>query len=152
MQAQTGELSNRVSQPNGRRSDITSNTEHVREQKRSDAVLLYPHVIRMVRRMVTRLGYDSPAVGRMDASILLQKFLKANAAALNSDDVIESIARDLDLPDGTDEAEALINLCQFRTRQNELGDASWKSFVSVYPKIRASGFTDFSALNEVLEI
>jgi hypothetical protein len=121
-------------------------------QQSSDAVLLYPHVIEMTRRLVSRMGMDRPAVDRMGASVLLQKFLAANAKDLRSDEVIGSLARDLDLSEGTNEAEALLNLCRFRTRQDELGEISWRSFVQIYPTLRASGFSDLSALNEVLEI
>jgi hypothetical protein len=122
------------------------------QRQSSDALLLYPHVVNIVRRIISNQGMDRPAASRMDASIILEKFLAANAGALTWVDVPGSLAGDLDLAEGSDEAEALLGLSRFRGRKDALQSVSWRSFVHVFPKLRASGFHDLSALSEVLEL
>jgi hypothetical protein len=122
------------------------------QKRANDAILLYPHVVRMAFRMISRQGMDDSAANRMDASVLLEKFITANAEALSSTSLMESLARDLELPDGPSEAEALVGLSRLRGRKEELRQISWRSFVLIFPSLRASGFNNLSAVNEVLEI
>ncbi len=117
-----------------------------------DAALLYPHVVGIVSRLVSRQGMDRPAADRMDASILLEKFITASASSISSTDFIESLASDLELAEGTTEGEALVGLSRFRGRKEELRQISWRSFVMIFPSLRASGFNNLSAVSEVLEI
>jgi hypothetical protein len=68
----------------------------------------------------------------MDASILMDKFLNANAKWQVSTNVVESLANDLELAEGSDEVEALLGLCKFRERKGALCSISWRSFVLIY--------------------
>jgi len=122
------------------------------QRQAHDATLLYPHVMGMVRRLVSGQTMDRSAADRMDASILMDKFLSANVEWSVSMNVVESLADDLELAEGSDEAEALLGLYKFRERKVALGSISWRSFVLIYPTLRASGFEDLSPLNQVLEI
>jgi hypothetical protein len=116
------------------------------------AALLYPYVERMVWRLVSRQGMDRPAADRMDVSIILKKFVTANAGGISSSDLVGWLARDLDLAYGRDEAEALLGLSNFRSRKEALLQVSWRSFVVIYPALRASGFEDLSPLNDIMEV
>lgn len=127
-------------------------TAPIAEKATSDAALLYPHVMKMVSRLISRQGMDRSATDRMDASILLEKFITANTSLLTSADFMASLARDLDLAEGVDEAEALMGLSKLRGRKEELRQISWRSFVLIFPSLRASGFNNLTAISEVLEI
>lgn len=118
----------------------------------ADAALLYPHILRMVGRLISAQGMDRPVVDRMDASVILQKFVDANSSGLASADLVGSLANDLNLTEGRDEAEALLGLSNFRNRKETLRQVSWRSFIAIYPALRASGFADLSALDEILEV
>ena len=113
---------------------------------------MYPYVERMVWRLVSRQGPDRPAADRMDASIILDKFVTANADGIGSSDLVGALTRDLDLAYGRDEAEALLGLSNFRSRKEALRQVSWRSFVVIYPALRAAGFEDLTPLNDILEV
>lgn len=114
--------------------------------------MLYPHVVEMVSRLISRQGMNRPAGDRMDASILLEKFIMANASSISSECFIKSLASDLELAEGTNEGAALVGLSRFREHKEELRQISWRSFVMIFPTLRASGFNNLSAVSEVLEI
>ena len=150
MQVQTTHgVNDKVKSPKGTISELTDGKS--RGQPR-DATLLYPHVVGIVHRLISRTNPDEPAVRRMDASVFLEKYLGAYGGSLDSKGLIHALAEDLELSEGEEEAEALINLSRYRERRKELGQVSWRSFVLVYPKLRASGFSDLLALDDLLEI
>jgi hypothetical protein len=152
MGIETGEQSASALQILECKEFVHGRTGESSQHRPDDAALLYPHVVKMVWRLVSRQGMDRPAADRMDASVLLDKFVAANAKNLASKDLIGSLVRDLELVEGSEEAEALLGLSKLRGNLKELRQISWRSFVLAYSRLRLSGMTNLSLLNEILEI
>jgi hypothetical protein len=141
-----------IKKPLREQASLEGGTSRTVPQPGGDARALYPYVVRMVGRLVSTQGMNRPASDRMDASIILQKFVSANEMALASSDLVGSLASDLDLAEGREEAEALLGLSRFRGREEALRQVTWRSFVVIFPALRAAGFKDIAALNEVMEV
>jgi hypothetical protein len=114
---------------------------------------MYCHIVRTISRLISKLDLGGPAVERMDAAILLEKFLSANTSRLDFVDFAASLARDLGLKGGREEAEALLTLSKFRTERQRRHRMSWEEFVYLHPAMTHVVDTiDSPEEDELLEI
>jgi hypothetical protein len=95
----------------------------------NDFTEMYCHVIRTVARLTSGLDGESSAESRLDAAVLLEKFLTANQRRVEVLNLPETLSRDLHLEGGVDEARALLILPRFRHDRLSLRRVSWASFV-----------------------
>jgi hypothetical protein len=119
----------------------------------NDVTEMYCHIVRTISRLISKLDPGGPAVERMDAAILLEKFLSANTHRLDFVDFAASLARDLGLKGGREEADALLTLSKFRTEKQRLHKMSWEEFVYLHPAMMHVVDTiDSPEEDELLEI
>jgi hypothetical protein len=119
----------------------------------NDVTEMYCHIVRIVSRLISKLDRDGLAMERMDAAIVLEKFLSANTPRLDFVDFAASLARDLDLKGGRDEANALLMLSKFRGEKWRLHKMKWEEFVYLHSTIdHVTDITNSPEEDELLEI
>lgn len=99
----------------------------------------YNRLIKEVAAELKELRPDGPAMGRLKASALLTDFVGKVSGRFELIAFPESLARDLSLKAGQNEANALLSLAPVVKRRGRLGNRiNWRIFIFVHPALEGA--------------
>ena len=99
----------------------------------------YNKLVRSLSGNIEKLRPEGPAVERLEASKLLDDFVKETSDRFDLVAFPESIARDLNLKARQNEANALLSLADVAKKQDGLSKGiNWRTFIFVHPAITSA--------------
>ncbi len=116
----------------------------------------YNKLVRLLSGKIEKLRPEGPAVERLEASKLLDDFVKKTSNRFEFVAFPESIARDLNLKARQNEANALLSLVAAAKKHGKLSKRiNWRTFIFVHPAItsvtKSPSSTLMGDLNDIID-
>jgi hypothetical protein len=111
----------------------------------------YNELISAVSTKLKKLGPEEPATSRLEASRLIEKFMREASSEFDLVAFPESLARDLNLKAHNNEANALINLSSVVYAHKTISKRiNWRTFIFIHPAFQNHSKRGSSTLAEDL--
>jgi hypothetical protein len=116
-----------------------------------NATSRYNQLVSAVTTKLKKLGPDDPATTRLEASKIIEDFIKEASNEFDLVALPESLARDLNLKAHQNEANALINLASIVSAHKGLSKRiNWRTFIFIHPAFQSKIKSGTSSLVEDL--